>query len=77
MRHFLPAKVRAKVMEVLDPQAKGKVQRHDLVAMLHDMYERRRDLAKSLDNTDSVLRTLERISLARAHGIYHPHVIWW
>jgi hypothetical protein len=63
----LPREVQDKVMEVLDPEGTGEVTRAQLVARFVEMYQARRDLAKSLASTSSVLATLERITLSVRH----------
>eukprot|EP00227_Mantoniella_beaufortii_P022117 CAMPEP_0197579570 /NCGR_PEP_ID=MMETSP1326-20131121/3552_1 /TAXON_ID=1155430 /ORGANISM="Genus nov. species nov., Strain RCC2288" /LENGTH=753 /DNA_ID=CAMNT_0043143083 /DNA_START=133 /DNA_END=2391 /DNA_ORIENTATION=+ len=65
----LPKEVQAKVMEVLDPDNKGAVSREQLVQRMGEIYERRRDLAKSLASTNSVLDTLERIVLSALYVV--------
>jgi len=46
---------------VLDPDKTGAVKREQLVAMFVEMYERRRDLAKSL--AGGLLRTMSRTAI--------------
>ena len=60
VRLGIPTEVRLKIMEVLDTDNAGVLRREQIVRRFVEIYERRRDLAKSLASTTSVLATLER-----------------
>ena len=53
-----------KIMEVLDTDNAGVLRREQIVRRFVEIYERRRDLAKSLASASGVLATLERIILS-------------
>lgn len=65
----MPKAVQDKVMEVLDTEGTGVLTRDRLVKRFEEIYEKRRDLARSLASTGSVLATLERISLSAMYVV--------
>ena len=65
----LPKQVQDKVMEVLDTENVGVLKREQIVRRFVEIYERRRDLAKSLASTTSVLATLETITLSALYVV--------
>ena len=79
----IPAEVRVKIMEVLDTENAGVLRREQIVRRSVEIYERRRDLAKSLASTTSVLATLERIILSALYfllvfivlGIFDQNIV--
>ena len=79
----IPAEVREKIMEVLDTEKAGVLRREQIVRRFVEIYERRRDLAKSLASTTSVLATLERIILSALYfllvfivlGIFDQNIV--
>lgn len=79
----IPAEVREKIMEVLDTENAGVLRREQIVRRFVEIYERRRDLAKSLASTTSVLATLERIILSALYfllvfivlGIFDQNIV--
>ena len=79
----IPAEVRVKIMEVLDTENAGVLRREQIVRRFVEIYERRRDLAKSLASTTSVLATLERIILSALYfllvfivlGIFDQNIV--
>ena len=72
-----------KIMEVLDTDNAGVLRREQIVRRFVEIYERRRDLAKSLASTTSVLATLERIILSALYfllvfvvlGIFEQNIV--
>lgn len=79
----IPTEVRLKIMEVLDTDNAGVLRREQIVRRFVEIYERRRDLAKSLASTTSVLATLERIILSALYfllvfvvlGIFEQNIV--
>ena len=79
----IPAEGREKIMEVLDTENAGVLRREQIVRRFVEIYERRRDLAKSLASTTSVLATLERIILSALYfllvfivlGIFDQNIV--
>ena len=65
----LPKQVQDKVMEVLDTENAGVLKREQIVRRFEQIYERRRDLARSLASTNSVLATLESITLSALYVV--------
>lgn len=65
----LPKQVQDKVMEVLDTENVGVLKREQIVQRFVEIYERRRDLARSLASTNSVLATLESITLSALYVV--------
>jgi small-conductance mechanosensitive channel len=83
VRLGIPTEVRLKIMEVLDTDNAGVLRREQIVRRFVEIYERRRDLAKSLASTTSVLATLERIILSALYfllvfvvlGIFEQNIV--
>lgn len=65
----LPKQVQDKVMEVLDTENNGVLKREQIVKRFVEIYERRRDLTRSLASTNSVLATLESITLSALYVV--------
>ena len=72
-----------KIMEVLDTDNAGVLRREQIVRRFVEIYERRRDLAKSLASASGVLATLERIILSALYfllvfvvlGIFEQNIV--
>ena len=79
----IPTEVRLKIMEVLDTDNAGVLRREQIVRRFVEIYERRRDLAKSLASASGVLATLERIILSALYfllvfvvlGIFEQNIV--
>ena len=79
----IPAEVREKIMEVLDTENAGVLRREQIVRRFVEITAARRDLAKSLASTTSVLATLGGIILSALYfllvfivlGIFDQNIV--